>query len=364
MKRPDLPVYYYHDHFVEMLAFVRATYGSILTDEHEAFVVRFQHLSKDAQCLLVRMVNRRGTIFNRSLFRYAEILDLERAADDLLACGQARRLRDEDYAAFVTCLPKEVLVTGAKAAGRTDIRVSWPKPKLVDYFLAQVPFDVAAEHCGAAKFIALDDVRPLEFLLYLYFGKTEEDLKNFALRDLGIMRTNKATSFKARFTDGDEARACFHYSRLLDRLEVKSPVVYQGAVIDIFEGPDCPSDYAADLRSRAAWQVGQFFEKLGETDLARQVYRAGSSPECNERLVRLLYGAGNKADRFFRPEIRRSPDWVMHRAASRRRHSHGRRRLSRQSRDGRRRCDAPQGLPSVFYGKHSLAFAVRVAVLG
>ncbi len=48
MKRPDLPVYYYHDHFVEMLAFVRATYGPILTDEHDAFVKRFQHLSKVA----------------------------------------------------------------------------------------------------------------------------------------------------------------------------------------------------------------------------------------------------------------------------------------------------------------------------
>jgi DNA polymerase-3 subunit epsilon len=296
MKRPDLPVYYYHDHFVEMLAFVRATYGSILTDEHDAFVTRFQHLSKDAQCLLIRMVNRRGAIFNRSLFRYAEISDLERAADDLLACGQARFLRDEDYSAFVACLPKGVLVSGAKAAGRTDIRVSWPKTRLVGYYLAHVPFEVAAKHCGAWKFIALDDVQPLEFLLYLYFGKTGEDLKNFALRDLGIMRTNEATSFKARFTDGDEARACFHYSRLLDRLEVKSPSIYQDAVTDVFGGPDCPSDYAADLRSRAAWQVGQFFEKLGETDLARQLYRAGSSPECNERLVRLLYGAGNKAD--------------------------------------------------------------------
>jgi DNA polymerase-3 subunit epsilon len=296
MKRPDLPVYYYHDHFVEMLTFVRATYGSILTEEHDAFVTRFQHLSKDAQCLLIRMVNRRGAIFNRSLFRYAEISDLERAADDLLACGQARFLRDEDYSAFVASLPKDVLITGAKAAGRTDMRVSWPKAKLVDYFLAQVPFEVAAEHCGAARFIALDDVRPLEFLLYLYFGKTEEDLKNFALRDLGIMRTNKATSFKARFTDGEEARACFHYSRLLDRLEVKSPSIYQGAITDIFAGPDCPSDYAADLRSRASCQVGQFFEKLGETDLARQLYRAGSSPECHERLVRLLYAAGNKAD--------------------------------------------------------------------
>ena len=242
------------------------------------------------------MVNRRGAIFNRTLFRYAEISDLERAADDLLACGQARTLKAEDYSAFVACLPKDVLVAGAKAAGRTDIRVSWPKAKLVDYFLTQVPFEVAAEHCGAAKFIALDDVRPLEFLLYLYFGKTEDDLKNFALRDLGIMRTNKATSFKARFTDGDEARACFHYSRLLDRHRSQIAGIYQDAVADIFGGPDCPSDYAADLRSRAAWQVGQFFEKLGETDLARQLYRAGSSPECNERLVRLLYGAGDKAD--------------------------------------------------------------------
>jgi len=296
MKRPELPVYYYHDHFVEMLAFVRATYGSILTDEHDAFVTRFQKLSKDSQCLLIRMVNRRGAIFNRSLFRYAEISDLQRAADDLLACGQARLLIEEDYSAFVTCLPKDVLVAGVKAAGRTDIRASWPKAKLTDYFLARVPFEVAAEHCGAAKFIALDDVRPLEFLLYLYFGKTEGDLKKFALRDLGIMRTNKATSFRARFTDGDEARACFHYSQLLDRLEVKSPSIYRRAVADIFGGPDCPSDYAVDLRSRAAWQVGQFFEKLGETDLARQLYRAGSSSECNERLVRLLYNAGNKAD--------------------------------------------------------------------
>jgi DNA polymerase-3 subunit epsilon len=296
MKRPDLPVYYYHDHFVEMLAFVRAIYGSILTDEHDVFVNRFEHLSKDAQCLLIRMVNRRGTIFNRSLFRYAEISDLEQAADDLLACGQARFLKTQDYSTFAACLPKDVLISGAKAAGRTDVRVSWPKAKLANYFLAQVPFEVAAEHCGASKFIALDNIRPLEFLLYLYFGKTENDLKNFALRDLGIMRTNKLTSFKPRFTDGDEARACFHYSRLLDRLEVKSLGVYRDAVTDIFGGPVCPSDYAADLRSRAAWQVGQFFEKRAETDLAKQLYRAGSSPQCNERLVRLLYGAGNKED--------------------------------------------------------------------
>src|SRR6476619_7532376 len=110
------------------------------------------------------------------------------------------------------------------------------------------------------------------------------------------MRTNKATSFRARFTDGEEATACFHYSRLLDRIEVKSTAIYRGAIGDIFGGPSSPSDYAADLRSRAACQVGHFFEKLGEKELARQLYRAGSSPECNERLVRLLYGVGDKTE--------------------------------------------------------------------
>src|SRR5215510_5223587 len=163
-----------------MLGFVQRTYGLILTAEHHDFIARFEGLSKDAQCLLIRMVNRRGAIFNRSLFNYPEIADVQRAASDLMAAGHARSLGEADYAAFVACLPKDVLVTGAQAAGRGDVRKSWSKPKFVDYYLEQVPFSVAEQHCGAHKFIALDGTRPIEFLLYLYFGKTEVDLKNFA----------------------------------------------------------------------------------------------------------------------------------------------------------------------------------------
>ncbi|MDX3968631.1 MAG: hypothetical protein QHD01_18825 [Bradyrhizobium sp.] len=59
----------------------------------------------------------------------------------------------------------------------------------------------AARHGGAGGFIALDNTRPIEFLLYLYFGKSAEDLKNFTLRDLGVLRTNRETSFSARFTE-------------------------------------------------------------------------------------------------------------------------------------------------------------------
>ena len=80
MKLPTLPTYYYLDHFTEMLEFVRKTYGAVLAEEHHAFVTGFEKLSKDAQCLLIRMLNRRGTVFNRHLFKYAEISDLEAAA--------------------------------------------------------------------------------------------------------------------------------------------------------------------------------------------------------------------------------------------------------------------------------------------
>lgn len=295
MKPATLPVYYYLDHFVEMLDFVERTYGEILTEEHRSFTARFRRLSKDAQCLLIRMVNRRGAIFNRALFKYPEITDLETAARDLIACGHARGLRVEDYSAFVLCLPKTALLDGARAAGfGREIRTSWSKPVLTNFFVAAIPFDLAAKHCGAGGFIVLDNTRPIEFLLYLYFGKTAEDLKNFALRDLGVLRTNRETSFSARFADADEAHACFHYSQVLDRIEVRSADIYQRAVAAILNGPPRTTEYAADLAARAACQVGQFFEKQGDKDLAERLYRFGGSGDCRERLVRLLYAKGDK----------------------------------------------------------------------
>jgi DNA polymerase-3 subunit epsilon len=54
MNLPVLPVYYYHDHFTELVRFVTETYGSVLTEAQHAFFARFKKLSKDAQCLLIR----------------------------------------------------------------------------------------------------------------------------------------------------------------------------------------------------------------------------------------------------------------------------------------------------------------------
>ncbi len=209
MKVPVLPVYYYHDHFTEMLFFVSEAYGPVLTERHRAFVETFKKLSKDGQCLLIRMINRRGRVFRHGAFRYAEIADALGALEELRTCNLVRALIEGDYAHFIVCHAKQALIKGGKDAGLADIRTSWSKAKLIKYFLENVAFQTAHDHCGGGEFIALGDTEPVEFMLYLYFGKTEDDLKNFALRHLGIIRTNKNANLSARFTDEAEARACF-----------------------------------------------------------------------------------------------------------------------------------------------------------
>ena len=81
---------------------------------------------------------------------------------------------------------------------------------------------------------------------------------------------------------------------MLDRLETNSDDVYRSALTAMLGGPPCTTNYASDLRNRAAHRAGLYFEKQRENALAIQLYRTGSSADCNERLARLLYAIGDK----------------------------------------------------------------------
>ncbi|WP_088346351.1 MULTISPECIES: exonuclease domain-containing protein [Rhodomicrobium] len=294
MKLPTLPTYYYLDHFAEMLSFVETTYAAVLDPAHREFISDFRRLPPGEQCLFVRMVNRRGQIFEPAALKYAEIADIGMAVRGLFDRGYLRALREDDYAAWLCVLPKTRLLDIARGADCESVRSSWTKPRLVDHLLTHVPFAAAICQTGAASHLALAGTQPLEFLLYLYFGKTCEDLKSFALRDLGILRVNDAASFKSRFSDAAEARACFFYSQLLDTLAVPTLSTFEVAAQKLRDGPEDGGEYARTLRERSAFAIGQFFERAKDPERAVELYRTAPSPECNERLVRLLHAAGAK----------------------------------------------------------------------
>ena len=72
-RRGPLPTFYYHEHFIEMLDFVAEHYAHTFLAEHAAFVRQFRALSREAQCLYVRLVNRKGRVFARNRLRYPEL---------------------------------------------------------------------------------------------------------------------------------------------------------------------------------------------------------------------------------------------------------------------------------------------------
>nr|WP_125461533.1 hypothetical protein [Rhodomicrobium sp. R_RK_3] len=140
----------------------------------------------------MRMVNRRGHIFEPAALKYAEVADVAKAVQGLFERGYLRELREEDYAAWLCVMPKARVLDIARGADCEGPRNSWAKPRLMEHLLTHLPFADALRQLDPTSHVALAGTQPLEFLLYLYFGKTREDLKSFALRDLGILRVNDA----------------------------------------------------------------------------------------------------------------------------------------------------------------------------
>jgi DNA polymerase III subunit epsilon len=294
MSLPVLPTYYYLDHFKEMLSFVESTYASVLGAEHRAFIQQFRELTPDEQCLFVRMTNRRGNVFGVAHLRYAEIGDVAVAIEGLRGKGFLSSLSWEHYLEWLCTLKKDDLLLMGREAGRGEVKASWKKSKLIDFIVEHLAFEDALGHGQGCGFVVRSNTAALEFMLYLYFGKMSEDLKSFALRDLGVVRTNDAAQFKARFESPAEARACFYYAQLLDRLAVTVASVFEMTVDAVANGPLDGGDYARSLRERAALTLGKFFEKQSQTQRAMDCYRLVNAPDCNERIVRILYASGQK----------------------------------------------------------------------
>ena len=185
---PDnvLPTFYYRDHFLEMLDAVERTYAHVLDSCHDAFIGQFRRLSHAGQCLFIRMANRRGHVFHHGTLTYAEI-DCAAAIDELQRQGFARPASNADYGVLLAALGKDALLDLARHTHDPAVRSSWTKARLAGHLHASSSFEQLRSHVDLERYVVREHRCTLDFLLFLYFGKTYRDLKSFALRDLGIV---------------------------------------------------------------------------------------------------------------------------------------------------------------------------------
>ncbi|WKL57667.1 exonuclease domain-containing protein [Asticcacaulis sp. ZE23SCel15] len=286
-----LPPTYYHTHFREMMAFVTGLYGDGLGLDEREFMARFARLGEPAQCLYIRMVNRKTAIFRMRDLNYPEIGDIAAAMDQLTERGFVRGLECGDYRACLEGMTKPDLVRLARVEGLPDMRTTWSKGDMVAYVHDLLSYDNFAEiEDTAASFVPHFRER-VGFLLYLYFGKLNDNLIDFTLRDLGILSVKGRETHAARFDSVDDARAGYFYRQRLSELKTKvidpHPLAAQ---IEAF--PAALSDHSQALRNRLLHRLGQGFEARKEYVRALDLYGRAQGFDSQERRIRLLYAQG------------------------------------------------------------------------
>jgi len=294
-RRGPLPTYYYHEHFVEMLDFVVTHYSHTLLDRHIRAIDEFRALPEPAQCLYVRLVNRKGCVFAVNKLRYPELGDTRSLLGSLAEKGWVGSPGESHYADVLGHLTKAE-ISGVLLPVFTGMSRTLKKHDLVCF---------ALEHCPAQDFLArlksnrllvqrrVDEIR---YLLFLYFGRVQDGLSQFTMRDLGLVRTNGfSKNYEPRYSDRVEALQTYFFSLRLHQSRSASPNDLQRLVKEAGEWPEPDFPKSAAARDKLAYKLGRNLERAGDSTTAIRVFKKGESAKCNERVIRLLL-SNNRRD--------------------------------------------------------------------
>ncbi len=291
-RRQPLPTFYYHSHFTEMLDFVAGHYAHTLLDEHIRFIDDFGELSHRAQCLYVRLINRKGRVFSRNRLRYPELGDPVPLLDELRNTAWVAGPASDDFDVVLTFLTRAEIYAAALPLVPGMSR-SLKKAQLVDFVRDNIEpqrFMAAVDTDRILVQLRADAVR---YLLYLYFGRIRDSLSQFTMRDLGLVRTqNLQDSYEPRFNDRVEALEHYYFA---SRLHSASDAgARAGLEREAGEWPEPNFPGSARLRDELAFTLGRAAERARATDKALSLYLRGESAECSERIARLLLASGRR----------------------------------------------------------------------
>ncbi|MBX3019514.1 MAG: VRR-NUC domain-containing protein [Bdellovibrionaceae bacterium] len=287
---PVLPPKYYLDHFRDLLGFLRRNAWELCEERERGFIEDFEELSEDAQCLVVRMLNRKGRLFRADDLRYAEITDAARAWPELERTGFVQGYREgavpnAELAAF---LGKSELQSWLRAAG-VEFKKSAGKAELVARASA---LGAPAVNGPATDVLVQGRGAEIEYLLFLYFGKIQRSLSLYTLRDLGIRRVREARAeYRPRFQDREDARAHYFFAAKVD-LWNRGEADPAFQVQTLAEWPVPRSEAARELRESLLVALGQYAEAEGRADDALRFFELCAAHPGNERRVRLLHKMG------------------------------------------------------------------------
>ncbi len=291
LNRPaDLAPDYYLKNFQFLVTWVQARYADLLNEDEREFLQRFNQLTRDAQCLLVRLSSRKGPLFRRDKLDYAEIASIDASVQQLITAGLLHRNIPIDLGELANALTKPELLTlfSTQLTGLKNAR----KEILVQQLQIQFPQmqtwqQWTDSQCGDAYY--LDNQAIIRTLLLLFFGNSHQDLTEFVLQDLGLFRYESYTIDQQHrvFSSRDELNQYQHLVQLREQLEADTSAT---TLIQIAAQLPAANTNEKLQRRRAKLvnYIAYELERAGEHLLALQLYEQSHLPPARERRIRLL----------------------------------------------------------------------------
>ncbi len=283
----ELPQYYYHKTFCDMISYVGTRHTSLMDIEHTQFIRDFEALSFEAQCAYARLAGRKGRVFNKHHLHYNEIDDLQAQFEVLREAKFVRTVTEKDFRAYLNALNKADLVDLMhEELCETLFKKSWKKARLIDVAFTQIDFDALSI---PSNIIVQARIEVFHYLLFLYFGKIESNLQSKTLGALGLVRPASSDEKRTTFKTRDIARSRYFYETHLKSTKEEFSQNFSCLTQDIEAWPEAVDDLTKIKRKTLLQKLGQISERQGDIDTALSIYDRVDDDYCNERVVRLRY---------------------------------------------------------------------------
>lgn len=276
----ELPVKYYLTHFRELRSVLTELYSDFFESSHREFLKDFDLLSEDAQCLYLRMLNRKGKFFFKESLAYQEISSLEEALVELHRKEFITGVSDDHKLELLNFLPKKKLHEICVEKGISFVKNA-AREVLVEDILQKDLFPSEV----VASIVVQGRIEEIDYLLFLFFGRLQKNLSLYTLRDLGVRKVSSRKAQKARFESREEALSNYFYEKL-----------YESDVMptDISEWPPVLNFESFELREETLLFWAEELKKENKLEEALGLLCWCKGHPGREKRVRLRYQLGQK----------------------------------------------------------------------
>ncbi|WP_373960398.1 VRR-NUC domain-containing protein [Vibrio gigantis] len=289
---PQLSPTYYLDNFNRLIEHAQTLYPDLLSDDERRWLSEYKRLSVSSQCLMVRLLSRRGCWFRSDKLNYVEIPDLNSALQELSTSGfitlshpaEQHDLVISEVELGLHLLTKPELLSvfpslkSNKTAKKDDLLL----------LLEQQPFDQFQSLPFDCIYVVESQV--IDVLLLLFFANTYQDLSQFVLSDLGLNTfENYPLSKQCRFfTSRDQINQLLQMrdvQRLYSEGDRKDSEFLERLLNSIPSESEHRS--IARKRSRLINDIARDLERLNQNDQAIFWFKQSVLPPSRERLARI-----------------------------------------------------------------------------